>query len=87
MARDLAKDNIRVNSVAPGSVLFPGGGWERRQKADPAGIAAFVERELPFARFGTPEEIADVVTFLVSPRAGWVAGACVVVDGCQSRSF
>ncbi|HZS41537.1 MAG TPA: SDR family oxidoreductase [Polyangia bacterium] len=87
MARDLAADHIRVNSVAPGSVLFPGGGWERRQQQDPAGIAAFVERELPFGRFGRPEEIADAVVFLCSPRASWIAGACLPVDGCQSRAF
>ena len=87
LQRDVAKEGVRVLSVAPGSVLFPGGGWERRQKADPAGIAAFVERELPFGRFGTPEEIGDVVAFLCSPRAKWVAGACVVVDGAQSRAF
>jgi 3-oxoacyl-[acyl-carrier protein] reductase len=87
MQRDLARDGIRVNSVAPGSTLFPGGGWERRQKADPAGIAAFVERELPFGRFGTPEEIASVIAFVASPRASWIAGTCVVVDGCQSRMF
>lgn len=87
MARDLAKDGVRVLSVAPGSILFPGGGWEKRQKADPAGIAAFVERELPFGRFGTPDEVADVVTFLCSPRASWVAGTCVTVDGGQSRTF
>jgi 3-oxoacyl-[acyl-carrier protein] reductase len=87
MQRDLARHQIRVNSVAPGSIFFPGGGWERRQKADPAGIAAFVERELPFGRFGTPEEVGHVVAFLVSPRASWMAGTCVVVDGCQSRMF
>lgn len=87
LARDLAADGIRVNSVAPGSILFPGGGWHRRQQADPEGIAAFVSRELPFGRFGAPEEVADVVTFLASPRARWVSGACVVVDGGQSRAF
>ena len=87
MARDLAKDGIRVVSVAPGSVLFPGGGWERRQQTDPAGIAAFVEREIPFGRFGRPEEIGDVVAFLCSPRASWITGACVPVDGGQGRAF
>jgi 3-oxoacyl-[acyl-carrier protein] reductase len=87
MARDLAKDGIRVNSVAPGSILFPGGGWDRRQKADPAGMAAFVDRSLPAGRFGSPEEVADVVTFLCSPRSSWISGACVVVDGAQSLSF
>jgi 3-oxoacyl-[acyl-carrier protein] reductase len=87
MARDLAVDQIRVNAVAPGSILFPGGGWERRRNADPDGIAAFVAREIPFGRFGTPEEVADVVTFLCSPRARWVHGASVVVDGGQSRAF
>lgn len=87
LARELAKDNIRANSVAPGSILFPGGGWARRQAADPAAIAAFVERELPFGRFGTPEEVADVVVFLSSARARWVTGAAIVVDGGQSRAF
>jgi 3-oxoacyl-[acyl-carrier protein] reductase len=87
MANDLAKDGIRVFSVAPGSTLFPGGSWERRQREDPDGIAAFVERELPWGRFGTVAEVADVVTFLVSERASWVVGTCVTVDGGQSRSF
>jgi 3-oxoacyl-[acyl-carrier protein] reductase len=68
-------------------VLFPGGGWDRRQKADPEGIAAFVKRDIPAGRFGRPEEIADVVTFLCSPRAGWITGACVPDDGGQSRAF
>jgi 3-oxoacyl-[acyl-carrier protein] reductase len=87
ISRDHAKDGIRANSVAPGSILFPGGGWDRRQKADPEGIAAFVKRDIPAGRFGTPEEVADVVTFLCSPRARWINGACIVVDGGQSRAF
>jgi len=87
LARDYAAKGIRVNSVAPGSILFPGGGWDRRQKSDPAGIAEMIRRELPFGRFGAPEEIADVVAFLASPRARWIAGACVVVDGAQSHAF
>ena len=86
MAQQLAKDNIRVNSIAPGSILFPGGSWDRRQQDDPAFIRDMIARELPFGRFGTAEEVGDVVAFLASPRASWVSGASITVDGCQSRS-
>ena len=86
MAQQLAPFNIRVNSVAPGSIMFPGGSWHKRQQADPEGIAEFVKRDLPFGRFGRAEEVADVVAFLASPRASWISGACLPVDGCQGRS-
>ena len=87
LSRELAPASIRVNSVAPGSILFPGGSWHRRQQADPQGIAAFIERELPFGRFGRPEEVGAVVAFLASSRASWISGASITVDGGQSRSL
>jgi 3-oxoacyl-[acyl-carrier protein] reductase len=86
MAQQLAPEGIRVLSVAPGSILFPGGSWWKRQQDDPQGIADFVRRELPFGRFGRDDEVGDVVAFLASPRASWISGASVPVDGCQSRS-
>jgi len=86
LAQQLASSGIRVNSIAPGSILFEGGSWHQRQQADPEGIAQFVARDLPFGRFGRAEEVGDVVAFLASSRASWISGACVTVDGCQSRS-
>jgi 3-oxoacyl-[acyl-carrier protein] reductase len=87
LAQQLAKDQIRVVSVAPGSILFEGGSWWKRQQADPEGIAKFIKQELPFGRFGTPEEVGAAIAFLASPKAGWISGTTVVVDGCQSRMF
>jgi len=75
-----------VNSVAPGSIMFPGGSWHKRQQSDPAGIADMIKRDLPFGRLGRADEVANVVAFLASPRASWISGASVVVDGCQGKS-
>jgi 3-oxoacyl-[acyl-carrier protein] reductase len=86
MSQQLAPLNIRVNSIAPGSILFAGGSWHKRQQADPAGIATFIKRDLPFGRMGRADEVGSVVAFVASQRASWVSGACITVDGCQSRS-
>jgi 3-oxoacyl-[acyl-carrier protein] reductase len=87
LAQELAPDNIRVNTLSPGSIAFEGGSWWKRQQADPEKMAAFVAREIPLGRFGRAEEVGDVVAFLASSRASWVSGTSVVVDGCQSRAF
>ena len=86
MAQQLAKDHIRVNSIAPGSIAFEGGSWWKRQQDNPRAMAEFVAREIPMGRFGRAEEVGDVVTFLASARASWVTGASITVDGGQSRS-
>lgn len=87
MALELAKDGIRVNCVAPGSIRFEGGSWDKRVKADPDGMRAFVRANLPLGRFGRGEEVGDVVAFLASARAGLITGACIAVDGAQGRSL
>lgn len=87
LAQQLAKDQIRVVSIAPGSILFEGGSWWKRQQADPEGIRQFIKQELPFGRFGKPEEIGAAIAFLASSKASWISGTTVVVDGCQSRMF
>jgi len=81
-ARILAARGLRVNAVAPGSVEFPGGSWERRRTDDPD-LYNSTLAQIPFGRMGTPEEIAEVVLFLASRRASWITGQSIVVDGGQ----
>jgi 3-oxoacyl-[acyl-carrier protein] reductase len=86
LARRVGRHGVRVNTVAPGNVLFPGGTWQRKLDADQAGVRAMIAAEVPLARFGTPEEIGAAVAFLASDRAAFITGACVVADGGQTRA-
>lgn len=85
LALALAPQKIRVNTVAPGSIEFAGGLWEQVKHNNPELYGA-VLKTIPLGRMGTPEEVADVVAFLVSDRASWVTGACIVVDGAQRKA-
>jgi 3-oxoacyl-[acyl-carrier protein] reductase len=86
LARRVGRLGVRVNTVAPGNILFPGGTWQRKLDADAAGVAAMIGAEVPLNRFGTPEEIGAAVAFLASDRAAFITGACVVADGGQTRA-
>src|SRR5437868_6861476 len=86
LAREVASKGVTVNGVAPGSILWEGGGWHRRQQADPEGIAEFVRHEMPLGRFGTVDEVAGVVAFVCSKQASLLNGASIAVDGAQGRS-
>jgi 3-oxoacyl-[acyl-carrier protein] reductase len=86
-ARSLGPQGVRVNAVAPGNVLFAHGTWERKLAVDRAGVEAMLAREVPLNRFGSPQEIADLVVFLASRRASFVTGATLIADGGQTRTI
>jgi len=86
LARRVGKFGIRVNTVAPGNILFPGGAWQRKLDADATRVTAMIAAEVPLGRFGKPEEIGEAVAFLASDRASFITGACLVADGGQTRA-
>jgi 3-oxoacyl-[acyl-carrier protein] reductase len=87
LQRDLARDGITFNSVAPGAVMIPDTGWEAERDRDPAAFAAKLDREFPLGRLGTPDEVAFVVAMVCADQASLVNGAAIAVDGGETRSF
>jgi 3-oxoacyl-[acyl-carrier protein] reductase len=85
LAWELAEFRIRVNTVSPGSIMFAHGEWDDFRKRQPETFGDFERREFPWGRLGTPEEVADVVVFVLSERAAWINGANIAVDGGQGR--
>ncbi|MCX7825829.1 MAG: SDR family oxidoreductase [Verrucomicrobiae bacterium] len=85
--RDLVRDGITFNTVAPGRVIFPDNEWDQFRQEDPARFEQTIKARLPLGRCGTPDEVAAAVVFLCSARASLVNGACLAVDGGESYSF
>ena len=85
LARQLGPEGIRVNTVAPGNVLVPGGHWETQMRKNPNHLKKYLQSEVPLRRLAEPREIADAVIFLTSARARFISGALLCVDGAQTR--
>jgi len=87
LSMELADNNIRVNIVHPGNIIFDGGRWEQLRKDSPEEIESYINSEVPQKRFGKPEEIAEAIYFLSSEKASFITGASLVVDGGQIKNF
>ena len=86
MARPLGAQGIRINAVAPGNIVFAGSVWERKLAADRAAVESMLQRDVALGRLGRDTEVAHAVAFLASPKAGFITGAVIVIDGGQARS-
>ncbi len=86
-SRFMAKDGVRINEVVPGNILLPEGVWEKKLKENKKKVESYIESEVPLNRFASGEEIANAVLFLSSPKASFITGASLVVDGGQTRGF
>jgi 3-oxoacyl-[acyl-carrier protein] reductase len=87
LARQLGPQGIRVNTVAPGNIFFPGGSWERHLANRREAVEGMLKNDVPQQRFGTPEEIASLAVWLCSPQAAFATGGCYVMDGGQTRAL
>ncbi len=87
LAVAVAGTGVTVNTVAPGSIAFPGGNWQRFQEVNPPEMVRdFIKNNLPMGKFGWPEPVGALVAFLASAQADLITGACINVDGGQSKS-
>jgi NAD(P)-dependent dehydrogenase (short-subunit alcohol dehydrogenase family) len=86
IARPLGREGVRINAVAPGNILFDGSVWSRKLADDPQAVKAMLDKEVALGRLGTPHDVAGLVVYLASPRAGFATGGIWTLDGGQTRS-
>lgn len=86
LAAIVGRSGVRVNTIAPGNIIFPGGNWERRATGPGAEkVLRWIRREVPLNRFGEPHEIGTAAAFLLSPAASFITGVILPVDGGQTK--
>jgi NAD(P)-dependent dehydrogenase (short-subunit alcohol dehydrogenase family) len=86
IARPLGKQGIRINAVAPGNILFDGSVWSRKLAEDAGAVQTMLERDVALARLGTLRDVAELVSYLASPRATFATGGVWTLDGGQVHS-
>ena len=84
LSKKLAPE-IRVNVVVPGNIFFKNGTWDKKIKANPDFVENLLKNNVPLKRFGTPEEVAELVYFINSEKASFITGSCIVIDGGQTN--
>jgi len=87
LGRYVAKDGVVITSILPGAVFTHNGYWDEAQKSRPEHVERYLKERMAIQRFGSPEEIADVVAFLCSSSSSFCVGSAFVIDGGQGRSF
>ena len=88
LSRDvsLVRYGITFNTIAPGPIFIPDTGWDEMRRKEPEKYCS-LQNSLSMGRLGTVEEVASVVAFLCSTKASFVNGACITVDGGESKSY
>ena len=87
ISRPLAENNININAIAPGNLIFEGSVWEEKLKNDKIGVLEMLKKEVILNRFGTPEEISNFVIFLLSSFSSFSTGKTFIVDGGQTKGI
>ena len=87
LSRKLANDGIRVNTIAPGNIIFPGGNWDKKSEVNPEAVKKMIDEKVPLKQFGQPSDIGHISAFLLSEKARFITGSCIVVDGGQTSKL
>lgn len=83
ISRPLGKSGVRINAIAPGNILFEGSVWSKKLKEDENSVKKMLDSDVPLTKLGTPQDVADLVVFLASPRSNFVTGSIWTLDGGQ----